>query len=103
MSLLKSFRQDAAYRAPHRAMLERLGPCQHQLTAERPHMPTLKTKDGETRVSVNHVARMADRTFRLGGEGRRRNYVEKARKRIEAGQIRKNDVAIVISAGLPRG
>ena len=41
--------------------------------------------------------------FRLGGEGRRRNYAEKARKRIEAGPIRKNDVAIVISAGLPRG
>ena len=66
-------------------------------------MPTLKTKDGETRVSVNHVARMADRMFRLGGEGRRRNYAEKARKRIEAGPIRKNDVAIVISAGLPQG
>jgi len=41
--------------------------------------------------------------FRLGGKGRRPSYAEKARKRIEAGPIRKNDAAIVISAGLPQG
>jgi hypothetical protein len=62
-------------------------------------MPKLKTKSGETEVSAARVARMADRMFRLGGEGRRENYAEKARKRIEAGPVRKDDVAIVIAAG----
>ncbi len=62
-------------------------------------MPTLKTKAGETEVSAARVARMARRMYRLGGEARRRNYAEKARQRIEAGPVRKDDVAIVIAAG----
>jgi hypothetical protein len=62
-------------------------------------MPTLKTKDGEMTVSTARVARMADRIYRLGGEGRGGNYVEKARKRLETGPCRKADVAIVLAAG----
>lgn len=62
-------------------------------------MPTLKTKDGEIQVSVAAVARMADRMHRLGGEGRDRNYAEKARKRLAAGPSRKSDAATVIAAG----
>ena len=62
-------------------------------------MPTLKTKNGDVEVTVAHVARMADRMHRLGGEGRGRNYAEKARRRIEAGRHRKSDVATVIAAG----
>jgi hypothetical protein len=37
--------------------------------------------------------------FLLGGEGRSKNYAEKARKRVEAGPARKDDVATVIAAG----
>jgi hypothetical protein len=62
-------------------------------------MPKLKTKDGETEVSAARVARMADRMFRLGGEGRAKNYAEKARKRIADGPVRKDDAAIVLAAG----
>lgn len=62
-------------------------------------MPTLKTKDGEIEVSAERIARMAHRMFLLGGEGRSKNYAEKARKRIEAGPVRKDDVATVIAAG----
>ena len=62
-------------------------------------MPVLKTKDGEIRVSTAQVARMADRMHRLGGEGRARNYAEKARQRLESGPCRKSDVAIVLAAG----
>ncbi len=59
----------------------------------------LNTKQGEVEVSVARVARMADRMFRLGGEGRSKNYAEKAKKRLEAGPARKDDAAIVIAAG----
>jgi hypothetical protein len=62
-------------------------------------MPKVKTKDGETEVSPARVARMAERMFRLGGEGRRKNYAEKAKKRIAAGPVRKDDAAIAIAAG----
>ena len=62
-------------------------------------MAKLKTKDGEIEVSVARVARIADRMFRISGEGRRRNYADRARKRIEAGPVRKDDVALVIAAG----
>ena len=62
-------------------------------------MPTLRTKDGEIAVSTAAVARMADRMHRFLGEGRRLNYIEKARKRLEAGPCRKSDVAIMIAAG----
>jgi hypothetical protein len=62
-------------------------------------MPKLKTKHGEVEVSAARVARMADRMFRIRGEGRRQNYAERARKRIEAGPAGKDDVALVIAAG----
>jgi hypothetical protein len=63
-------------------------------------VPKLKTKDGEIEVSVGRIARMADRMHRLGGEGRAKNYAEKARKRLEAGPARRTDAAIVIAAGI---
>jgi hypothetical protein len=59
----------------------------------------LTTKDGEIEVSVAAVARMADRMYRLGGEGQRANYVAKAKKRLAAGPARYADAAIVIAAG----
>lgn len=62
-------------------------------------MPTLTTKHGEIQVSAARVSRMADRMHRLGGEGRRKNYVDKARERLEAGPANKDDVAIIIAAG----
>jgi hypothetical protein len=62
-------------------------------------MPKVKAKGGEVEVSVARVARMAERMFRLGGEGRSRNYAEKARQRLESGPARKDDAAIVIAAG----
>lgn len=62
-------------------------------------MAKLTVKDGEIEVSVARVARMADRMFRLGGEGRAKNYAEKARQRIAKGPARKDDAAIVIAAG----
>jgi hypothetical protein len=62
-------------------------------------MPKLTVKGEEVEVSVARVARMADRMFRLGGEKRSKNYAEKARQRLEAGPVRKDDVAIVIAAG----
>ena len=62
-------------------------------------MATLKTKEGDIEVSAERVARMAHRMFQLGGAGRSKNYAEKARKRIEAGPVRKDDVATVIAAG----
>ncbi len=62
-------------------------------------MPTLKTKDGEITISAEEVAAAAHRMYKLGGEGRRENYIEKARKRLEAGPCRRGDVAIVLAAG----
>ncbi|HWI26538.1 MAG TPA: hypothetical protein VN668_06170, partial [Stellaceae bacterium] len=59
----------------------------------------VKTKEGEIEVSSARVARLADRMFRLGGEGRSRNYAEKARKRLQSGPARKDDAAIVAAAG----
>jgi len=62
-------------------------------------MPTVKAKGGEIEISAARVARMADRMFRLGGDGRRRNYAEKAKQRLESGPARKDDAAIVTAAG----
>lgn len=62
-------------------------------------MPKLKTKDGEIEVSTALVARMADRMGRLGGEGRAKNFAEKARRRLDAGPRRTSDAAIVIASG----
>ncbi len=62
-------------------------------------MPALKTKDGDIAVSAERIARMADRMFRIRGDGRRQNYAERARKRIAAGPARKDDVALVIATG----
>lgn len=62
-------------------------------------MPKLRTKHGEIEVSAARIARMAERMFRIRGEGRRQNYAERARKRIETGPVSKDDVALVIAAG----
>lgn len=62
-------------------------------------MPKVKAKGGEIEVSAARVARMADRMFRLGGDGRRRNYAERAKQRLESGPARKDDAAIIIAAG----
>lgn len=62
-------------------------------------MPKLKTKDGEIEAPVAMIARMADRMFGLGGEGRSANYLEKAKKRLESGHARKADAAIVLAGG----
>jgi hypothetical protein len=62
-------------------------------------MPALTTKDGEVQVSTARIARMAQRMGKLGGKGRGANYAEKARQRIAAGPVRKDDVAIVLAAG----
>ena len=51
-------------------------------------MPTLTTKDGELEVSTARIVRMADRMHKLGGKGRRENYIEKARARVEAARKR---------------
>jgi hypothetical protein len=59
----------------------------------------LTTKHGDVEVSAVAVARMADRLHRLHGEGRRANYVAKAKRRVDAGPIRPSDAAIVIAAG----
>jgi hypothetical protein len=48
------------------------------------------------------MAKMADRMFRLGGEGRSANYLAKAKNRLETGHCRKADAAIVLAAGALR-
>ena len=60
-------------------------------------MPKLVAKNGDIEVSVERVGRMADRMFRLQGQGRRDNYLAKAKARVEAGHGRKDDAAIVIA------
>jgi hypothetical protein len=62
-------------------------------------MPNLTVKGAEIEVSIALVARMADRLYKLQGEGRRQNYVDKARKRLEAGPARRTDAATVLAAG----
>jgi hypothetical protein len=78
---------------------DRYAPRQLSQNGRRLPLPRLKTKEGEIEVSAERVARMAHRMFLLGGEGRSKNYAEKARKRIESRPGRKDDVAIVIAAG----
>ena len=60
-------------------------------------MPKLAAKNGDIEVSVERVCRMADRMFRLQGQGRRDNYHAKAKARIEAGHGTKDDAATVIA------
>ena len=60
-------------------------------------MPKLTTKTGEVEVSAERIAHMADRMFRLKGQGRRDHYLAKAKARIEAGHGRKDDAATVIA------
>jgi len=60
-------------------------------------MPKLTTKTGEIEVSAERVAHMADRMFRLQGQGRRDSFLAKAKARIEAGHGRKDDAATVIA------
>ena len=63
-------------------------------------MPTLKTTEhGEIRVHHRQVARMANRLWRLGSPARRTAYVEKARRRLAAGQARHSDAAIILVSG----
>jgi hypothetical protein len=62
-------------------------------------MPKFKAKDKEIQVSAERVARMAERLYKLGGAGRRDNYVAKALKRLEAGTGGKADAAVAIAAG----
>ena len=62
-------------------------------------MPTLKTKSGdEIYVPSRLVARLAERMFRMGPE-KRENYLDKARKRVGAGDPSRNAVATVLAAG----
>jgi len=61
-------------------------------------MATLKIDGDEIHVSDSLVIRMAERMWKLGTEERRAAYVERARKRLTAGQRRKNDVAAIIVA-----
>jgi hypothetical protein len=60
-------------------------------------MPKLTTNSGDIEVSAERVARMADRMFRLQGQGRRDHYLAKAKARIEQGHVRKDDVATVLA------
>jgi len=62
-------------------------------------MPKFKAKDKEIEVSAERVARMAERLHKLGGAGRRENYLAKALKRLEAGTGGKTDAAIAIAGG----
>jgi hypothetical protein len=61
-------------------------------------MAGLKLKGEEIHVSDALVVRMAERLWKLGTDERRANCAERARKRLEAGQRRKNDIAVVIVA-----
>jgi hypothetical protein len=62
-------------------------------------MSTLKIKNTELQVPNSLVARMADRVWRLGSKERRNSYIERARKRLDAGSKSLNDVAAVVATG----
>ena len=62
-------------------------------------MPTLKIKDAEIDVPSELVARMADRLWKFGNDARRQSYVAKAKARLDAGKLRRSDVATVLAAG----
>jgi hypothetical protein len=63
-------------------------------------MPTLMTTEhGEIHVHHRQVTRMADRLRRLGSPEGRTAYVEKARRRLNAGPARHSDATIVLVAG----
>jgi len=61
-------------------------------------MATLKIDEEEVHVSDATVLRMAERIWKLGNDQRRAAFVERARKRITAGQRGKNDVATIVVA-----
>jgi len=61
-------------------------------------MATLKIDDEEVRVPDAVVFRMAERIWKLGNDQRRAAFVERARKRITAGQRGQNDIATIIVA-----
>ncbi len=60
-------------------------------------MAKLTTKSGDIEVSAERIAHMADRMFRLQGQGRRDNYLAKAKARIENGHGHKDDAATVLA------
>jgi hypothetical protein len=62
-------------------------------------MPTLKTKQGEISVSQNLVARMERRLWQLRQPERRTAYIERARRRLNAGRVYLNDTVTVLAAG----
>jgi hypothetical protein len=62
-------------------------------------MPTLTLKKGEIKVPANLVIRMADRMHKLGSAEQREARVARARERLEAGHLHRNDAAIVLAAG----
>jgi hypothetical protein len=57
----------------------------------------LAAKTGDIEVSPARVAHMADRMFRLQGQGRQDSYLAKAKARLEAGHARKDDAAVVLA------
>ena len=61
-------------------------------------MATLKIDKEEVRVSDAVVIRMTERMWKLGNDQRRAAFVERARKRINAGGRGRNDIAVVIIA-----
>ncbi len=61
-------------------------------------MATLKIDKEELRVSDAVVVRMTERLCRLGNDARRAAFAERARKRLNAGQRGRNDIATVIVA-----
>ncbi|HUK60383.1 MAG TPA: hypothetical protein VLV50_14235 [Stellaceae bacterium] len=62
-------------------------------------MPKLTAKSGDIEVSAERVAHMADRMFRLQGQGRRDNFLAKAKARLDEGHGRKDDAATVLARG----
>jgi hypothetical protein len=64
-------------------------------------MATLKIDEEEVHVSDAVVFRMAERIWKLGNDQRRAAFVERARKRITAGQRRINDIATIVVADHP--
>ena len=64
-------------------------------------MAILKIDKEEVRVSDAVVIRMTERLWKLGNDQRRAAFVERARKRINAGRRGRNDIAVVIIADHP--
>jgi hypothetical protein len=64
-------------------------------------MPALSIGAQTASVSSIQVARMADRMWRLHPLARRAAYAERARSRLNAGQRRRADVAVVLALAVP--